>query len=253
MLVENTIAVISGGASGIGKATVERYAENGANVVVADIDEEGGRETVREIGERDGEATFVQTDVTQPDDVQRMIETAVEEYGGIDVLFNNAGIEGPLAEVANYDEDAFERVIAVNLKGVFLGIKYGVQAMLTDGGGTIINTSSIASESGILGRSAYTASKAGINGLTRVAAVEYAEDDIRVNAVLPGFVRTPMQQRSADQQSTERLDRYKLSEAMEGIERPGDIADAVLFLGSDLASRITGITLPVDGGFLQQP
>jgi NAD(P)-dependent dehydrogenase (short-subunit alcohol dehydrogenase family) len=253
MLVDNKVAVISGGASGIGKETATRYADHGADVVVADIDEDGGRETVRKISEGGGDATFVQTDVTRATDVQRMIETALEEYGGLDVLFNNAGIEGPLAELADYEEDAFERVIAVNLKGVFLGIKYGVQAMLADSGGAIINTSSIASESGILGRSAYTASKAGINGLTRVAAVEYAEDDIRVNAVLPGFVETPMQQRSAAQHSSGRIDRYELSEAMKGIERPGDIANAVLFLGSDLAARITGITLPVDGGFLQQP
>lgn len=253
MLVENKVAVISGAASGIGKATAKRFAEHGAKVVVADVDDEAGHKTVEEIVDNDGVATFVSTDVRQADDVQRMIETAVQEYGGIDVLFNNAGIEGPLSEFADYDEAAFRRVIGVNLEGVFLGIKYGIQAMLADGGGTIINTSSITAESGILGRCAYTASKAAINGLTRVAAIEYAEDDIRVNSILPGFVETPMQQRSAAQQSTDRLSRYRLSEALPGLEQPDDIANAVLFLGSDLASRITGISLPVDGGFLQQP
>lgn len=253
MLVENDVAVITGAASGIGEATAKRYAEHGARVVVADVDETGGRATVEAIEDEGGAATFVRTDVSQASDVQRMIETAVAEYGGIDVLFNNAGIEGPLADFEDYDEAAFDEVATVNLRGVFLGIKYGIQAMLADGGGAIINTSSITADAGIVGRSGYAGTKAGINGLTRTAAIEYAAENIRVNSVLPGIVETPMHERSANQRSTDADPGYGLAEAMPGNTQPEDVANAVLFLGSDLASRVTGVSLPVDGGFLQRP
>jgi NAD(P)-dependent dehydrogenase (short-subunit alcohol dehydrogenase family) len=252
MVSTDTVAVITGAASGIGEATALRYAEAGARVVAADVDVDGGTETVEDIESAGGEATFVETNVAEEDDVQAMIETAVREYGGIDVLFNNAGIEGPLSTVAEYDMDAFDQVVAVNLRGVFMGVKYGIQAMLEDGGGSIINTSSIAGESGVMGRSAYSATKAGVNGLTRVAAMEYAEDDIRVNSILPGIIETPMHHRAAEQKP-DRVSRYEVSEAMTGKGQPEHIADAALFLGSEQAARITGVTLPVDGGFLIKP
>jgi NAD(P)-dependent dehydrogenase (short-subunit alcohol dehydrogenase family) len=252
MLVENKVAVITGGASGIGRATAERYAAEGASVVVADVDEERGERTVTEITDVGGEATFVPTDVSQAADVREMITTAVSEYGDLDVLFNNAGIEGPLDWFENYDDDAFDRVVATNLRGVFFGTKYGIDAMLNSGGGAIINTSSIVSRSGVRGRSGYAGTKAGINGLTRTAAVEYADKSIRVNSVLPGIVETPMVRRSVADDSNVR-DGYDLSEPMPGKTQPEEVANAVLFLGSSLASRITGIELPVDGGFLQQP
>lgn len=252
MLVEDKVSVITGAASGIGRQTARTYGEHGANVVVADVDSEGGHETVDQITSAGGEAIFVETDVASASDVKNMLETAVDEYGGLDVLFNNAGIEGPLSEVAEYDEEALDTIVDVNLKGVFYGMKYGIQAMLADDGGSIVSTASIASEAGVLGRGAYAATKAGINGVTRAAAMEYAEDGIRLNTVLPGIVETPMHHRASDQKS-DRLSRFDVSEPMPGKGQPEDIANAVLFLGSDLSSRITGVQLPVDGGFLVQP
>lgn len=253
MLVEDTVAVITGAASGIGAATAKRYAEHGALVVVADVDANGGRDTVADILASGGEAVFVETDVSRADDVEGMLETAVEEYGGLDVLANNAGIEGPLVAFEDYDEESFDDVVSVNFRGVFLGTKYGIRAMLDHGGGSIINTSSITAGAGIPGRGGYSGTKAGITGLTRAAAIEYADENIRVNAVLPGIVETPMHHRSADQRSASDDPKYEISEPMPGNTQPEEVADAVLFLGSDLASRITGVELPVDGGFLQQP
>jgi NAD(P)-dependent dehydrogenase (short-subunit alcohol dehydrogenase family) len=251
MLVENKIAVITGGASGIGEATAKTYGEHGASVVVADIDEEGAKKTVNDIVVDGGEATFVRTDVTEEKNVKRMIDVTVEEYGGLDVLFNNAGTEGALANFAEHEAEDFDHIVDVNLRGTFYGMKYGIQAMLADGGGSIISTSSVASATGIIGRAGYSASKAGINGITRAAAMEYAEDSIRVNVILPGIVATSMQDRVAVQRP-DTTDRYEISEAMPGRAKPKELANAVLFLGSDLASRITGVTLPVEGGFLLQ-
>ncbi len=252
MLVEEKTAVITGGASGIGRATAEVYSENGANVVIGDIDVEHGRETVDHIVENGGEATFVETNVSVESDVEELIETAVETYGGLDVVFNNAGTEGRLADFAGYESSEFDQVVSVNMRGAFYGIKHGLRAMLEDGGGSIINTSSVASETGIMGRAGYSASKAGINGMTRAAAMEYAEDQIRVNSVLPGIVATSMQDRVADQRP-DATDRYEIEEAMPGRASPRDIANVVLFLGSELSARVTGVILPVDGGFLNKP
>ncbi|MEF8901489.1 MAG: SDR family oxidoreductase, partial [Halovenus sp.] len=161
--------------------------------------------------------------------------------------------EGPWVELTEVEEDAFDQVVAINQKGVFLGLKYGVEAMLADGGGSIVNTSSVAAETGLPGRTAYAATKAAVNGMTRVAAMEYADEGIRVNAVLPGIVRTPMIQRTADADPSERVTQYEFHEALSGMGEPEDLANAALLLGSDLTSRITGVTLPVDGGFLARP
>lgn len=256
MLVTDTVAVITGGASGIGRATAEAYAEDGATVVVADIDDAKGEATVEDITAAGGTAAFVQADVSKSEDVKAMIEFALDEYGGLDVLFNNAGIAGPSAPLGDFAESDFDSVVDVNLKGVFLGMKHGITAMNADGGGSIINTASVAAESGVVGRSVYAATKAGVAGMTRVAAIEYAEDDIRVNSVLPGIVDTPMVREAHSERSPEMeelVSRHDISEAMPGKGSPEEIAATVLFLGSDAASRITGVSLPVDGGFLARP
>jgi NAD(P)-dependent dehydrogenase (short-subunit alcohol dehydrogenase family) len=247
MLVEDKVAIVTGGGSGIGRATANRYAEHGADVVVADIDVEDGERTAAEITADGGEATFVETDVADPGDVQSVIEAARMEYDGIDVMVNNAGIEGPLSDIDEYDDEDFARVIDVNLKGVWYGTKYAIQAMLKNGGGAIVNTASVAALVAVPGRGGYGATKAGVSNLTKTAAVEFARDDIRVNAVAPGVVKTPMQQRARDVK-LDRPDRYIKQEAMEGGSDPVELANAILFLGSGLAYRITGVTLPVDGG-----
>lgn len=246
--VDDKVTIVTGGASGIGRATAYRFAEEGATVVVADVDAEGGSETVRTIEDAGGEATFVRADVTDSDNVNAMVATAVDRYGGLDVLFNNAGIDGQVTSITSYEEATYDRVVDVNLKGVWLGTKFGVKAMVEDGGGSIINTSSIAGVFGIPGFSAYAAAKGGIRLLTQTVALEYAADNIRVNAVAPGPVRTPMVERAMQEQEAE--ERFRSMEPMEGIAEPEEVAAAVLFLASDDASRITGSTLPVDGGYL---
>lgn len=248
-LAKDKSTVITGAASGIGQATAKVFAEHGANVVVADVDEEGGHETVRAIEEDGGTATFVETDVSDKADVQNMIDTAVDEYGGLDVLYNNAGIDGPHTDIANYDVEGFDQVVDVNLKGVFLGMKYGVNAMLDDGGGSIVSTSSIGGVNAVEGYSGYGATKAGVSLMTKTAAVEYADQGIRANAVAPGLVNTQMVQDIIEDEP-EMEEEFLAYEPMDGFSEPREIANAVLFLTSDMASRITGVTLPVEGGFL---
>jgi NAD(P)-dependent dehydrogenase (short-subunit alcohol dehydrogenase family) len=253
MIVNDKVAVITGAASGIGRETAHRYAEYGAAVVAVDIDRERGEETVRSIADDGGEARFVTGDVTKPADLETAVETAVDAYGGLDIMVNNAGILGRTAETTEFSTKEFREVVDVNLVGVFNGIKHAVPAMLADGGGSIVNTSSIAGEVGFPGRCAYSATKAGINGLMRATAIEYAGDGIRVNSVLPGIVKTEMHREAASQEvDSDRLS-VPVSEPMPDTEQPGDIADAILFLGSDMAERVTGVELPVDGGILAGP
>jgi NAD(P)-dependent dehydrogenase (short-subunit alcohol dehydrogenase family) len=253
MLVNDKVAVITGAASGIGRETAYRYADYGAAVVAMDIDAEQGKETVSSINKDGGEACFVAGDVTEPADIEMAVEAAINSYGGLDVMVNNAGILGRTAEAAEFSTEEFREVVDVNLVGVFNGIKHAVPAMLVDGGGSIVNTSSVAGEVGFPGRCAYSATKAGINGLMRATAVEYAGDGIRVNSVLPGIVETQMHRQAADQDADNDRLSASVTEPMPDIEEPGEIADAILFLGSDMAKRITGVELPVDGGMLAGP
>lgn len=250
-LLDDDIAILTGAASGIGRTTATTFAEHGASVVVADVDAEGGADTVARIEADGGDATFVETDVSDPTDVQAMIETAVDEYGGLDVLYNNAAIEGPVARLEEYDDEAFEQVIDVNLKGVWYGMKYGIEAMLADGGGRIVSASSIGGEVAVPQYSGYGAAKAAVSHLTKYAAIEYAEEGIRANAVAPGIVQTEMIERVMEE-NPEMEAQFRETEPMPGLADPEEIANAVLFLGSDLSSRVTGVTLPVEGGYLAQ-
>lgn len=245
--LKGKIALITGGGSGIGRATCLLFASEGATVVVADYVAEGGHETVQQIKANGGEATFVQADVSKSADVQNMIATTVQTYGRVDVLFNNAGIEGPSAKIANYKEDDWDRVIAIDLTSVYLGMKYVIPEMLKQGGGSIISTASVAGLVGFPGSGAYAAAKAGVINMTRMVALEYADKNIRVNCICPGIIDTPMVDRVVGGRLRERVVK---AEPVGRLGRPEDIANAALFLASEESSFATGAPFVIDGGYV---
>ena len=245
------VALVTGGSSGIGRATAQIFAREGAKVVVADVGVEGGAETVRLITDSGGEATFIKTDVAQPADTEAMVKKAVEAYGRLDCAFNNAGIEGVVQPTVDYDQADWDRVISINLTGVWLCMKYELQQMLTQGSGAIVNTASIAGLVGLPGFSAYVAAKHGVNGLTKTAALEYAKSGIRVNAVCPGAIRTPMFERGArDNPGIE--EQVVAAEPLGRMAEPAEVGEAVVWLCSDAASFVTGQPMAVDGGWVAQ-
>jgi len=236
------VAVVTGGASGIGRASALLLASEGASVIVADIDKAGGRDTVQTIQERGGEAIFVRTDVTVAADVERMIAAAVETYGRLDVLFNNAGI-AHRAPVDECTEEDWDRVMAINLKGVFLGSRYAVPVMKRQGGGSIINTASGAGLVGTVRSPAYCASKGGVVLLTKQMALDFAQDNIRVNAICPGAVDTPLmdlilREISDDLDEARRIYEGRLPRGR--MLAPEEVAHAVLYLASDESGFMTG-------------
>lgn len=242
---------MTGAGSGIGRATALVFAREGAKVVVSDIVVEGGQETVQQIEAAGGEAIFVKADVSQAADVETLVAKTVETYGRLDCAFNNAGIEGSVKPTIDCTEEEFDRTIAVNLTGVWLCMKYEIQQMLSQGGGTIVNTASAAGLVGFPGLPDYVASKHGVVGLTKTAALEYAKSGIRVNAVCPGVIQTPMVERGA--QLSPGFD--ELAVSMEPVGRfgqPAEIGEAVVWLCSDAASFVTGIPMQVDGGLVAQ-
>jgi NAD(P)-dependent dehydrogenase (short-subunit alcohol dehydrogenase family) len=245
--LKNKVALITGGGSGIGRATCLLFAREGAKVVIADYVAEGGNETVRQIKAAGGEATFVQADVSKSLDVQNMIATTVKTYGRVDVLFNNAGIEGPSAKIANYKEEDWDRVIAIDLTAVYLGMKYVIPEMLKQGGGVIISTASIAGLVGFQGSGAYAAAKAGVINMTRMVAMEYADKNIRVNCICPGIIETPMVDRVMGNRPREGVVK---AEPIGRLGKPEDIANAALFLACDESSFATGAPFIIDGGYV---
>ncbi|PXA77381.1 SDR family NAD(P)-dependent oxidoreductase [Auritidibacter sp. NML100628] len=238
-------ALITGGATGIGRATARVFGQQGANVVVADVASEA-EETVDLIVQDGGTATFVETDVTDSDSVKNAVATAVNTYGGLDVAFNNAGVSAPDASVPDMDEEAFDKVSAVNLKGVFLALKHEVGYMKDNGGGAIVNTASIAGLIGNYNMSPYVASKHGVIGLTKATALEFADQNVRVNAVAPGLVATPMTQEWLDDPETR--DKVIGDTPIGRAAEPEENGQVALYLASPLASFVTGTVLPVDGG-----
>lgn len=247
--LDGKVALITGGSNGIGRATALRFARAGARLVLADIDENEGQHSLELVRGAGGDAIFVRTDVTDEEQVAALVAAAVEQYGRLDCAFNNAGIEGKLQLTADTDVDNFDRVIAVNMRGVFLCMKHEIRQMLQHGGGAIVNASSIAGLiGGKWGTVAYNASKSGVIGLTRVAAVEYGPHQIRVNAICPGRIRTAMHDRliaGKPEFDTLIANAYPLGR-LGSVE---EVADAVLFLCSPASSFTTGQTLVLDGGF----
>ncbi len=246
------VALITGAANGIGRATALGFAKAGAKIVVVDRDEAGGEATAGVIRQQGGEARFVAADVTRSAEVQNYVKAALDAYGAIDCFFNNAGIEGKWAHTADYDEDMFDAIIGVNVKGVFLGLRHVLPVMLQQKRGSVVNTASVAGLVATPGMPAYVASKHAVIGLTKTAAGEVARHGVRVNAVCPGPVDTRMihsleaQLNPADPASIAR--RYQAAMPTGRYTTPEEIANVVLFLSSDLASNITGAQYVVDGG-----
>lgn len=243
------VALVTGGGSGIGRATAIAFARDGANVVVGDVTVTGGQETVQAIVESGGAAIFVKVDVSKEAEVEAMVRHVIEVYGRLDYAVNNAGVEGPSAPTADYTEEAWDRVLDINLKGVWLCMKYELPQMLKQGGGAIVNMSSVAGLVGFAGAPAYTASKHGIIGLTRAAALEYATAGVRVNAVCPGVIQTPMIDRAVGGSADVRASLLAL-EPVGRFGTPEEVAEAALWLCSDAASFVTGHALAVDGGLV---
>jgi NAD(P)-dependent dehydrogenase (short-subunit alcohol dehydrogenase family) len=247
--MNDRVALVTGAGSGIGRAIALVFAREGAKVAVADVNESEGKETVLMIEKNNGEAIFIKTDVSKSKEVKNMVKSVIEKFGRLDYAANNAGIEGAQGNIVDQTEENWDRVIDINLKGVWLCMKYELPHMLKQKYGSIVNVSSVAGLAGFAGITPYTASKHGIIGLTRTVALEYAKDGIRVNAVCPGVIKTPM----IDRFTHGNAEAEKAMTAMEPVGRlgkPEEIAEAVVWLCSDAASFVTGIPMPVDGGFI---
>ncbi len=245
-------AVVTGAAAGIGRATAELFARQGARLVLADINTDGLTALRDSLGEVTDDIAVVTADVSKPEDVRRTIEVAVEQYGRLDIAVANAGII-PLASVVEATLDDWDEVMAVDGRGMFLTCKYAIEQMMTSGGGSIVCLSSISGVAGQPRQSTYGPAKFVASGLTKHLAVEWASRGIRVNAVAPGTINTERVQRLPDEPGgTEYLEAVKAAHPMGRLGEPSEVANAILFLASDEASFITGAILPVDGGFLAQ-
>lgn len=247
-LFTGKVALVTGGSFGIGRATAIAFAKRGAKVAIADWINDPKNETVKLIEAAGGEAMFIKCDVSILTEVRAMVEKTIERYGRLDFAFNNAGIEGQTANTHECTEENWDKTIGINLKGIWLCMKMEIPSMLKEGKGVVINCASVAGLNGFAGLPAYTASKHGIAGLTKTAALEYANKGIRVNAVCPGVIHTAMVDRVTGKDK-EVEKKYIGMEPIGRMGNPEEVAEAVVWLCSDAASFITGINMPVDGGF----
>ena len=251
--LEGKVALVIGGGSGIGRASALAFIREGAKVVLADVNTSGGEETLDRIKEMGGEACFVRADVSSAAAVEAMVSRTVESYGRVDCAFNNAGISVPMrGPMHEFPEEMWDRVVNINMKGVWLCMKYEIPRMLQTGGGTIVNTASIMGLVGSpTGNMAYNASKHAVVGMTKTAAIEYAQSGIRVNAVCPGYILTPLVEQgilSDPGQEEKIIGRHPMGR----LGKPEEIAESVVWLCSDAASFVTGHTMTVDGGYVAQ-
>lgn len=246
--LENKVAIVTGAGSGIGRAIAILYAAAGAHVVVSDIDEKGGNETLTAITARGGDAIFVKADTAVPDEHKKLVDQTVQQFGGLHIAVNNAGIGGTLNTVGEYPIDGWDKVISINLSGVFYGMHYQIPAMIHSGGGSIVNMASILGKVGTKGSPAYVAAKHGVIGLTEAAALEYADQGIRINAIGPGYIQTPL----LDILDDTTLNLLKGLHPMGRLGKPEEVAELALWLNSDKASFVTGSYYNIDGGYLAQ-
>lgn len=247
------VAVITGSARGIGRATAELFASYGAKVVISDILDELGEATATSISQNGGEAIYVGCNTAEEAEVETLIDQTMERYGRFDYLVTNAGIEGQIAPTTDYETENFDRLVSINLRGVWLCIKHAMPHLLRDGGGSIVNLASLAGHVGFAGLGPYVMSKHGVIGLTKAVAIEYSKHGVRTNAVSPGCIQTEMIDKLADALGSQSAD-----EALAHLHPLGrlgtveEVANAIVWLCSDQASNITGTSLSVDGGFISQ-
>ncbi|HJW17183.1 MAG TPA: glucose 1-dehydrogenase [Flavisolibacter sp.] len=246
--LENKVAIITGSGSGIGKSAALLFAREGAKVIISDVNVEHGNSVVDEITKNGGTAFFIKADSSKPEDNEKLINQTLDKFGTLDIAINNAGIGGPLAATGEYPIDGWKKVIDINLSGVFYGMRYQIPAMLKNGG-SIINVASILGQAGTKFSPAYVAAKHGVVGLTKAAALEYADKKIRVNSIGPGYIKTPLVMNSLDASALNALI------GLHPIGRLGEseeIAELLLWLASSKASFVTGAYYPIDGGYLAQ-
>ena len=246
-MLKNKIALITGAGSGIGEATALLFAKNGASIALADMDMDGANRVLAAIEKEGGKGMVMKTDVSKPAECEKLVSEAVKKFGRLDLAVNNAGIGGPAAAIGDYPIDGWDKVIAVNLSGVFYGMRYQIPAMLKNGGGTIVNMASILGKVGFPMSSAYVSAKHGVVGLTENAALEYATQGVRVNAVGPGFIRTPLLDNNLN---AEQLAGIAAMHPMQRLGEANEVAELVLWLVSDKSSFVTGSYYNVDGGYL---
>ncbi len=248
-LLKEKIALVTGGSFGIGRATAISFAKKGAKVVIADwIEDDETLSLIKKVG---GEAIFVKCDVSKEADVKKMIDLSISNFERIDFAFNNAGIEGIQGNTAECSDENWDKTIGVNLKGIWLCMKYELPHMVKEGKGAIVNCASIAGLVGFAGSPAYVASKHGVVGLTKTAALEYAKEGIRVNAVCPGVIKTPMIDRFTGKDK-QVVKQFEDMEPVGRMGQPEEVAEAVLWLCSDASSFVTGHAMAVDGGWVAQ-
>ena len=246
--MKNKTIIITGAGSGLGRAIALKFAENGANVIVSDIVEDAGNKVVKEITDKKGSAYFIKADTSKANECDQLVKQTIEKFGSLHYAVNNAGIGGEMAKTADYPLDSWQKVIGVNLSGVFYGVRYQVPEIIKAGGGAIVNMASILGSVGTPNSIAYVAAKHGVVGLTKTAALEYAKDNVRINSVGPGYIKTPLLDQIDEDQKKQLVQLHPIGRLGE----PNEVANLVYWLCSDDASFVTGSYYTVDGGYTAQ-